>query len=88
MIPYGRIWHVSSRSGEAGCKLLYFVYFTLQKCGLLPDYLASGGEVPGDGEHGPPDGASDAEVVGQDGHHNAPDVTHRRAYSGIGGVIT
>jgi len=23
------IWHVSARSGEAGCKLLHFVYFTL-----------------------------------------------------------
>jgi len=42
-------------------------------------YLASGGEVPADSEHRPPEGASDAEIVHQHGNDDAPHVVDLRA---------
>lgn len=36
--------------------------------------LASRREVPADSQNGPPDGASDAEIVKQNGDGDAPDI--------------
>jgi len=43
-------------------------------------YLASGSQVPADSEHGPPDGASDAEIVHQYGDDDTPHVVNVRPY--------